>query len=165
MSSPQFLSTLSCLAEREENIKRLIENQKVNSNGFYYIRLNINGVWRYYAVDENLPELDGVAVGARSFNDAEAELWPSLIEKAYAKAYDGYKVFKNQNVPREHYLRDLTGAPIRKFDVYFFSLFLVLIAKCRMLSTMHWLKDALLSLFQIKALLMLVSIQITPLVC
>ena len=29
-SSPQFLSTLSCLAEREENIKRLIENQKHN---------------------------------------------------------------------------------------------------------------------------------------
>jgi hypothetical protein len=44
LSSAQFLSTLSCLAEREENIKRLIENQKTNPNGFYYVRLNINGV-------------------------------------------------------------------------------------------------------------------------
>lgn len=70
MSSPQFLSTLSCLAEREENIKRIIENQKTNSNGFYYVRLNINGVWRYIAVDDNLPERNGKPVGARSFNDA-----------------------------------------------------------------------------------------------
>lgn len=37
-----------------------------------------------------------------------------MIEKAYAKAYSGYDVFK-RNVPRENYLRDLTGAPVRKY--------------------------------------------------
>jgi len=101
LSSPQFLSTLSVLAEREENIKRLIENQKVNSNGFYYVRLNINGVWRYIAVDDSLPEQDGKALGARSFNDSESELWVSLIEKAYAKVYHNYGSFKhNSNLPR-----------------------------------------------------------------
>lgn len=94
LSSAQFLSTLSCLAEREENIKRLIENQKTNPNGFYYVRLNINGVWRYIAVDDNLPELNGKPVGARSFNDNESELWISLVEKAYAKVYHNYSCFK-----------------------------------------------------------------------
>lgn len=80
-------------------MKRLIENQSFNSNGFYYVRLNINGVWRYISVDHNLPELNGVPLGVRSFNDSEAELWPSIIEKAYAKAYQGY-VSYNENTPR-----------------------------------------------------------------
>jgi hypothetical protein len=37
-----------------------------------------------------------------------------LIEKAYAKAYSGYDVFKRL-IPRESYLRDLTGAPVKKY--------------------------------------------------
>lgn len=41
-------------------------------------------------------------------------MWAALIEKAYAKAYSGYDVFA-RNVPREFYLRDLTGAPVRKY--------------------------------------------------
>lgn len=113
-SSPQFLSTLSALAEMEGNIKRLIEDQKANSNGFYLVRLNINGVWRYLTVDDKLPFADGEALGAQSFNDNESELWAALIEKAYAKAYCGYDVF-SRNTPREHFLRDLTGAPVRKY--------------------------------------------------
>ena len=118
MSSPQFISTLSCLAEREENIKRLIENQKVNDNGCYFVRINVNGVWRYVPVDDSLPEMDGVALGARSYNDSESDLWAALIEKAYAKVHNGYNVFKNSTIPREHYLRDLTGVPIKKLDTY-----------------------------------------------
>lgn len=72
LSSAQFLSTLSVLAENEDNIKRLIEDQKVNKNGFYYVRLNINGVWRYISVDDYLPYSNGEALGAQSFNDTES---------------------------------------------------------------------------------------------
>jgi hypothetical protein len=58
LSSPHFLSTLSALAESEINIKRLIEDQKTNSDGFYLIRLFINSVWRYIPVDHYLPFLE-----------------------------------------------------------------------------------------------------------
>ena len=77
----------------------MIEDQKANANGFYYVRLNINGVWRYIAVDNKLPFAAGQALGAQSFVDNESELWAALIEKAYAKAYSGYDVF-SRNVPR-----------------------------------------------------------------
>lgn len=40
-----------------------------------------------------MPEIDGEAVGARSFADNEVDLWASLIEKAYAKAYGAYEIF------------------------------------------------------------------------
>lgn len=53
----------------EINIKRLIEDQKTNLNGFYYVRLNINGIWRYIAVDNHLPFSNEEALGAQSFND------------------------------------------------------------------------------------------------
>jgi hypothetical protein len=55
LSSPQFLSALSSLSEFETNIKKLIEDQKFNSNGFYLVRLFVNSVWRYVSVDSLLP--------------------------------------------------------------------------------------------------------------
>ena len=78
------------------------------------MRLNINGVWRYVVVDDGLPESEEIAIGARSFGDSESDIWASIVEKAYAKAYSGYNVFK-RNVARENYLRDLTGAPVRSY--------------------------------------------------
>ena len=50
-------------------------------------------MWRYIAVDNKLPSLNGEALGARSYNDTETELWPALIEKAYAKVFSGYNTF------------------------------------------------------------------------
>jgi hypothetical protein len=61
---------LSCLAERERNIKRIIESQQYNANGFYYVRLNVNGVWRYIAVDDFLPMVDEENGGVLSFKDS-----------------------------------------------------------------------------------------------
>jgi hypothetical protein len=57
----------------------LIEDQKANPNGFYHVRLNINGVWRYIAVDNKLPYSNGEALGAQSFTDNETELWAALV--------------------------------------------------------------------------------------
>lgn len=69
-SSFRFLSTLSVLAEKQENIKRLIENQSYNSaNGMYFVRLFINSVWRYYTVDTFIPFLTDQPAEVISYND------------------------------------------------------------------------------------------------
>ena len=68
-SSPQFLSTLSCLAEKESNIKKIIEDQKFNIDGFYFIRIFLNSVWRYVMIDDNVPLLKGLPACATSFLD------------------------------------------------------------------------------------------------
>lgn len=39
-----------------------------------------------------------------------------MIEKAYAKAYSGYDVFQKKSLP-EHYLRDLTGSRVARYDL------------------------------------------------
>lgn len=97
------------------NTKRLIEEQQVNSNGFYLIRLFINSVWRYITVDSKLPFVDGENAGVVSY-EGDFDLQGALIEKAYAKSFGGYDVFERPQ-PREYYLRDLTGAPVRKYGV------------------------------------------------
>ena len=92
----------------------MIEDQKSNSNGFYLIRLFINSVWRYIAVDSALPFIDGEHAGVVSNPDSEFELSSALIEKAYAKVFGGYDTFSRIQ-PRDHYLRDLTGAPVKRY--------------------------------------------------
>lgn len=79
LSNPHFVSTLSAISEFEANTKRLIEDQKVNGNGFYLIRLFVNSVWRYIAVDSTLPFIDNENAGVFSNPDNEFELAPSLI--------------------------------------------------------------------------------------
>jgi cephalosporin-C deacetylase-like acetyl esterase len=88
------LSALSGISELEANTKRLIEDQKTNSNGFYLVRLFVNSVWRYIAVDSTLPHVNGENAGVLgNVEGGELDIYSSLIEKAYAKSFSGYDVF------------------------------------------------------------------------
>ena len=76
----------------------------------------INSVWRYVPVDHYLPFIAGENAGTVSNADGELEIWGAMVEKAYAKAFGGYSVFERVQ-PRENYLRDLTGSPVKKYQV------------------------------------------------
>jgi hypothetical protein len=66
-------------------------------------------------VDNSLPFVDGQNAGVVSY-EGDFDLQGALIEKAYAKAFGGYDVFDRPQ-PREYYLRDLTGAPVKKYSM------------------------------------------------
>jgi hypothetical protein len=113
-----LVSCLASLAEKENNIKRLIEEQTLTETGFYYVRINVNGVWRYIVIDHNIPvSKDGKIVASHSYADDESDLWSTLIEKAYTKVYGSYEQYSRVQ-SREAYLRDLTGAPVRVYSSY-----------------------------------------------
>lgn len=80
------------------------------------MRLFINSVWRYYAIDSFIPLLEGIHAGAISYDDEESDMWVALIEKGYAKAFNGYGVF-TRSLQREYYLRDLVGAPTSNYTM------------------------------------------------
>ncbi len=72
-------------------------------------------MWRYIAVDHQLPYIGGENAGVLSnVEGGELDIQGSLIEKAYAKSFGGYDSFTRVQ-PREYYLRDLTGAPVKKY--------------------------------------------------
>ena len=50
-----FLSALSSLAEKPERILRLFEDQDINDQGCYFVRLCVDGIWRYIVVDDFTP--------------------------------------------------------------------------------------------------------------
>jgi len=116
MSAPELLSAMSCIAENERGVKRIIEDQHESADGFYVQRLNINGVYRYPFVDDKLPFFEHEPLGCCSYPDNEIEGWPALLEKAYAKAYAPSYEILNFPTSYECYLRDLTGAPIQVFQ-------------------------------------------------
>ncbi|GAA5859581.1 hypothetical protein JCM8547_006151 [Rhodosporidiobolus lusitaniae] len=75
---------LSCLFPHDEH--GLL---RTGRSGFHTVRLLVNGTWRKITIDDSLPvSPSGQPLGAFSRN--HAQLWPSLLEKAYLRLMGGY---------------------------------------------------------------------------
>ncbi|CAD8150043.1 unnamed protein product [Paramecium octaurelia] len=121
-SSP-LLQVLAAIAEQPQLITKILEDQVINEFGFYYARLCIGGVWKYILVDDLLGYFKGEPVGARTTIDNnklkslqksnpgyQSEIWPFLIEKAFAKEYGSYED-ASVNATVQDFLQETTGAP------------------------------------------------------
>lgn len=110
LENAYFLCALSALAERPALIRRLFDAEKPNQEGLYAVWLNINGNWRQIVVDDFFPiEIHGNACEFAFSRTQEDEIWPLVLEKAYAKVFGSYDIIAAGNLM--HTLRDLTGAP------------------------------------------------------
>lgn len=70
-----FLSALSSLAERPDRILRLFEDQVINDPGCYYVRVCVDGIWRYIMIDDYTPcSLNNRPVFAQSRTEEGVEL-------------------------------------------------------------------------------------------
>jgi calpain-15 len=69
-------------------VKSLFVTNEYKKNGVYRLRLNKNGIWQEFTIDDYMPcELEGLPMYTRNNFD---ELWVMLLEKAYAKLHGGY---------------------------------------------------------------------------
>ncbi|KEG06777.1 calpain-like cysteine peptidase [Trypanosoma grayi] len=111
---------LALLAEDPKEVERLFqhpngsaamtEEDRVDASR---VTLCVNGWWTSLVVDHYFPVLDMKMTGGKCVNDP-AELWVSVVEKAYAKMCGGYD--RIVNVDPLHVLQDLTGCPVSRFD-------------------------------------------------
>ncbi len=118
-----FISALACIAQRPALVKSLFvgpsfdalrESQSGLSRwGVYQIRLCLDGYWKVITLDDMLPvNNDGAvayAIGSR------LQLWPALMEKAFAKAYGSYSSIVSGHC--DECLSMLTGAPCDTFHL------------------------------------------------
>lgn len=108
-----IIDALNTISSQPGLIARLFEKNKISKEGIYSVWLNINGKWTNFVIDDYLPIFRDSKNNSNFFLSSphgdHKVIWYCLLEKAIAKAYDGYdKLYGGL----ENYLvRDLTGAP------------------------------------------------------
>lgn len=102
-----LLSALSVLAKNPSTLKNLFLVHEYNDFGLYGMCFYCDGEWRSVFVDDQFPvsTKTGKLVFAHSFN--EKELWVPILEKCYAKLYNGYNRIIGGLVHES--FKDLTG--------------------------------------------------------
>ncbi|ESL10957.1 calpain-like cysteine peptidase [Trypanosoma rangeli SC58] len=112
--------SVAAVSENPEDILKMFRHpagaetgKKERAIGAYRVTLNKNGLWRSVIVDNYLPISGGKPKYAKSNRDL-AELWPSILQKAFAKMHGSYASICSGDPL--HALQDLTGFPCCRFD-------------------------------------------------
>jgi calpain-15 len=123
-----FLSALAVVAEKPYLIRQVLPHCELNAKGCYQVNLCLDGRWTPVIVDSNLPVVHGDPAKDQTFRGGipssvsnsliavpafcaipGGQLWPALIEKAYAKAHGSYVQLSGGFIQEAFY--DMTGAP------------------------------------------------------
>lgn len=102
----------SAIMEMFHHPKGANEGRLERSVGAYRVTFNKNGLWHSVLVDDYLPVICGTPKFARSSDPCE--LWPSILQKAYAKLHQSYA--KVQSGDPVQALTDMNGYPNMRFD-------------------------------------------------
>jgi uncharacterized protein YdcH (DUF465 family) len=101
-------SAIAALAEFPDLIKRLLDPNADTSFGLHRVTINNGGWWTRILLDDYFPCNCWTGMPMSVFSKSN-ELWPGLIEKAYAKLYGGYNMLKRGSFSQA--MIDLTGMP------------------------------------------------------
>jgi hypothetical protein len=110
-----FLSALAVVAEQPYLIQNLLPHTQLNTIGCYQVNLCLDGKWTCVIIDSYLPIMqrkrkqDSPCLEAAFCAVPNGQLWPALIEKAYAKAHGSYAQLSGGFIAEA--FMDMTGAP------------------------------------------------------
>lgn len=103
-----FLSAVSALAEKDERLKNLFPELRMNRYGLYMARLMYGGVVQEVVVDDYIPvDQQGQPLFAKPAKGRE--IWIMILEKCWAKLHKSYGAVVG-GLPGE-VLSSLTRAP------------------------------------------------------
>jgi calpain-15 len=84
-----FFSVLRNLSTRPPLIERLfLSPTQINHSGVYRLRICKNGEWQSVTIDDTIP-CEPIS-HPKFIHSTDNDLWPMLIEKAYAKLHRCY---------------------------------------------------------------------------
>ena len=106
-----FLSALQALSEKPERIKKLVQKNKINDSNIYQANAFINGKPVSIVMDDFFPIIESEnKLAFAGINPESKNIWPLIIEKAYAKANGSYEDIVSGNCSDA--FRFLTPAPV-----------------------------------------------------
>eukprot|EP00873_Tetraselmis_striata_P036137 jgi/Tetstr1/456401/TSEL_043135.t1 len=114
-SSTWFMGALAAVATRQDLLLDLIVSDDLSQYGLYTFQFYKHGIWHQVVVDDMIPHSarDGAPLFCSSAYDGE--LWPALLEKAYAKVHGNYRALSHGSM--EDALVDLTGGSAFMLDL------------------------------------------------
>lgn len=95
--------------------KSVTQGRRERAVGAYRVTFNKNGLWRSVIVDDYLPVVGSVPLYSSGIDPCE--IWPAILQKAYAKLHRSYA--RIQAGDPVHALTDMTGCPNVRFDEAF----------------------------------------------
>ncbi|KAK3588058.1 hypothetical protein CHS0354_012104 [Potamilus streckersoni] len=109
-----FLSMVAILSEKPELFYRVVpEDGWIPEDGVFRCRFWRFGEWEDVHVDDYLPVINGNSPRGAKSRDNKNEMWPSLVEKAFARFNGNYSAIYGD--PGEAYLA-LTGGVSEYID-------------------------------------------------
>lgn len=109
-----FIGALAAVALRQDLLLDLIVSDDHAAQGAYTFQFYKHGTWHQVVIDNHLPCLDESDNQRLAFTSSSnaGELWPSLMEKAYAKIHGSFFALEGGSVG--DILVDLTGGVVTK---------------------------------------------------
>ncbi|KAG5496881.1 hypothetical protein GH5_01387 [Leishmania sp. Ghana 2012 LV757] len=110
-----LMCAAAILAEDETAVRNIFlqGTSAEKAVGAYRLLINKNGWWVTVLVDDYVPTFSCMPVFAR-LRDCPAEMWVSLLQKAYAKLHGSYAAITGGDALQA--LVDFTGSPMYRFD-------------------------------------------------
>ena len=103
-------------------MEKLFESQKYNPHGIYYVKINQNNSWKYVIIDDYVPVCVGkdgkteetAYLKITSSSNTQVQIWPLLIQKAYAKYYSTFEALEKTN--EKDFIEEITGCPAERVE-------------------------------------------------
>ncbi len=88
MDNHSFLGALAAVACKQELLLDLIISDEAAAHGVYTVQFYKHGCWQRVIIDNYLPCIEGEDRLAFACSGHVGELWPSFLEKGFAKVGD-----------------------------------------------------------------------------
>jgi hypothetical protein len=115
LTGDYFFNAVCLLSQKPELVRNLFDCWEINQEGVYGVWIQVDGTWTEQTIDEVIPMISTQAgcLTIGGILGAEEELWPMILEKAYARAWGGIDQVQFGSCLST--LRDLTGAAYTTF--------------------------------------------------
>jgi hypothetical protein len=112
--SSLFPTCLNSIKHNTFMLEKVFESQKFNSQGIYFVKIAQSSSWKYVIVDDYIPVIRQdkkcfpAFLNVQSSNANHVQIWPFLLQKAYAKYYSNYECLQLGN--ELDFLQEITGS-------------------------------------------------------